>query len=131
MVAARTTTTTSTTAGPTQEKTLSEIAYLTRALKAPTLRNSVTRLADRARAENWTYEQYLAACLQREVSARDSHGGKHTSAARFPARKDCAVAVLARPVFTFASLAVQAVLPDVPNPLLRHELILEALHALR
>ncbi|MDT5328439.1 MAG: hypothetical protein QOF25_5591 [Mycobacterium sp.] len=46
-----------------------ELAYLTRALKAPTLRESVTRLAERARAEDWTHEEYLAACLQREVSA--------------------------------------------------------------
>ena len=75
-------------AGPTQEQTLSEIAYLTRALKAPTLRDSVERLAERARAENWTHEQFLAACLQREVSARDSHGGEgRIRAARFPARK--------------------------------------------
>jgi DNA replication protein DnaC len=87
-MAARMTTTTSTTAGPTQEQTLSELVYLTRALKAPTLRDSVTRLADRARAENWTHEQYLAACLQREVSARDCHGGEgRIRAARFPARK--------------------------------------------
>ncbi len=74
--------------GPTQEQTLSEIAYLTRALKAPTLRDSVERLAERARAEGWTHEQFLAACLQREVSARDSHGGEgRIRAARFPARK--------------------------------------------
>ena len=31
-----------------------EVAFLTRALKAPTLRDSVRRLADRARAESWT-----------------------------------------------------------------------------
>lgn len=37
----------------TQRRDVStEIAYLTRALKAPTLRESVSRLADRARAEN-------------------------------------------------------------------------------
>ena len=81
-------TTTSTASGPTQQQTLSEIAYLTRALKAPTLRDSVERLAERARAEGWTHEQFLAACLQREVSARDSHGGEgRIRAARFPARK--------------------------------------------
>jgi hypothetical protein len=63
-------------------------AYLTRALKAPTLRESIARLAERARAENWTHEEYLAACLQREVSARESHGGEGgIRAARFPARK--------------------------------------------
>jgi DNA replication protein DnaC len=68
--------------------TTAEIAYLTRALKAPTLRAAVDRLADRARAESWTHEEFLAACLQREVSARDSHGGEgRIRAARFPARK--------------------------------------------
>jgi DNA replication protein DnaC len=65
-----------------------EIAYLTRALKAPTLRESVARLAERARTENWSHEEYLVACLQREVSARESHGGEgRIRAARFPARK--------------------------------------------
>jgi DNA replication protein DnaC len=65
-----------------------ELAYLTRALKAPTLRDSIARLAERARTENWTHEEYLAACLQREVSARESHGGEgRIGAARFPARK--------------------------------------------
>jgi DNA replication protein DnaC len=65
-----------------------ELAYLTRALKAPTLREAVDRLAERARAETWSYEEFLAACLQREVSARESHGGEgRIRAARFPSRK--------------------------------------------
>jgi DNA replication protein DnaC len=65
-----------------------EVAYLTRALKAPTLRESVGRLAERARAESWTHEEFLVACLQREVAARESHGGEgRIRAARFPARK--------------------------------------------
>ena len=65
-----------------------ELAYLTRALKAPTLREAVDRLAERARTENWTHEEFLAACLQREVSARESHGGEgRIRAARFPGRK--------------------------------------------
>jgi DNA replication protein DnaC len=53
----------------------SEIAFLARAMKAPSLAASVERLAERARAESWTHEEFIAACLQREV------------AARFPARK--------------------------------------------
>jgi DNA replication protein DnaC len=66
----------------------SEVAFLTRALKAPALRESVTRLAERARAESWTHEEFLVACLQREVAARESHGGEgRIRAARFPARK--------------------------------------------
>jgi DNA replication protein DnaC len=65
-----------------------ELAYLTRALKAPTLRESAGRLAERARSESWTHEEYLTACLQREVAARDAHGGEdRIRAARFPARK--------------------------------------------
>jgi DNA replication protein DnaC len=72
----------------TARDTASEIAFLTRALKAPTLRESAGRLAERARAESWTHEEFLVACLQREVSARESHGGEgRIRAARFPARK--------------------------------------------
>ena len=65
-----------------------ELAFLTRALKAPTLRTSVARLAERARAEGWSHEEFLAACLQREVAAREAHGGEgRIRQARFPARK--------------------------------------------
>src|SRR6185312_15796926 len=65
-----------------------EVAFLTRALKAPALRDSVPRLSERARAESWTHEEFLVACLQREVAARESHGGEgRIRAARFPARK--------------------------------------------
>ena len=65
-----------------------EVAFLTRALKAPALRDSVPRLAERARTESWTHEEFLVACLQREVAARESHGGEgRIRAARFPARK--------------------------------------------
>src|SRR3954463_3683041 len=65
-----------------------ELAYLTRVLKAPSLHAAVERLGERARAESWTHEEFLAACLQREVAARESHGGEaRIRAARFPARK--------------------------------------------
>jgi DNA replication protein DnaC len=78
--------TTKTTAGTRDVK--AELAYLTRALKAPTLREAIDRLAERARTETWSYEEFLAACLQREVSARESHGGEgRIRAARFPSRK--------------------------------------------
>jgi DNA replication protein DnaC len=72
----------------TNRDVTAEIAYLTRALKAPSLRESAGRLAERARTESWSHEEYLAACLQREVAARDAHGGEdRIRAARFPARK--------------------------------------------
>ena len=81
------TTKTTSSAGPARDVT-AELAYLTRALKAPTLREAVERLAERARADGWTHEEFLAACLHREVSARESHGGEgRIRAARFPGRK--------------------------------------------
>src|SRR5215472_2447805 len=65
-----------------------EIAYLCRALKAPSLAGAVGRLTERARAESWTHEEFLSACLQREVAAREAHGGEgRIRSARFPARK--------------------------------------------
>jgi DNA replication protein DnaC len=65
-----------------------ELAFLTRARKAPTLRDAAGRLAERARAEGWSHEEFLAACLQREVAAREAHGGEgRIRTARFPARK--------------------------------------------
>jgi DNA replication protein DnaC len=77
-----------TTTAKTARDLTAELAFLTRALKAPTLRQSVARLAERARAEGWTHEEFLAACLQREVAAREAHGGEgRIRAARFPARK--------------------------------------------
>jgi DNA replication protein DnaC len=76
------------TTGTAMRDVTAELAFLTRALKAPTLREAAGRLAERARTESWTHEEYLAACLQREVSARDSHGGEgRIRAARFPSRK--------------------------------------------
>lgn len=65
-----------------------ELAYLTRVLKAPALREAAERLAERAVAESWTHPEFLAACLSREVTAREAHGAEsRIRAARFPARK--------------------------------------------
>jgi hypothetical protein len=50
-----------TTAKTTTRDLSGEVAFLTRALKAPTLRESVTRLAERARSESWTHEEFLVA----------------------------------------------------------------------
>ncbi len=68
--------------------TAAELAYLSRALKAPRIKAVSERLAARARDEGWDYEAYLAAVLAEEVTARDSHGGSaRVKAARFPAVK--------------------------------------------
>ena len=46
------------------------------------------KLADRAREEQWSYEQFAATLLKTETDSRDSHGGQASiKAARFPARK--------------------------------------------
>jgi hypothetical protein len=69
-------------------KPASDVAFLCRALKAPSLAASIDRLGERARAEGWSHEEFLAACLEREVAARQDHGGEaRIKAARFPARK--------------------------------------------
>lgn len=72
----------------TKNRPAADLAYLCRALKAPSLAQAVERLADRARADGWTHEEFLAACLEREVAARQANGGElRIRAARFPARK--------------------------------------------
>jgi DNA replication protein DnaC len=44
--------------------------------------------ANRARAEQWSYEQFAAALLKTETDSRDSQSGQaRITAARFPARK--------------------------------------------
>ncbi|MFI5259689.1 MAG: ATP-binding protein [Candidatus Limnocylindrales bacterium] len=66
----------------------SELAYLSRSLKAPRIAAVSVRLADKAREGGWDYEHYLAAVLAEEVNARDSHGGtERIRAAHFPAVK--------------------------------------------
>ncbi len=67
---------------------VADLAYLCRAQKAPTLARSVERLGERARADGWSYEEFLTACLEREVAVRQSNGGEiRIRAARCPARK--------------------------------------------
>jgi len=70
------------------KKPQADLAYRCRALKAPSVADAVDRLAERARAEGWSHEEFLAACLEREVAARQDHGGEtRIRQARFPARK--------------------------------------------
>jgi DNA replication protein DnaC len=65
-----------------------ELAHLFRQLKAPAAARALPKLADRARAEEWSYEQFAAVLLKTETDSRDSHGGQaRIKAARFPARK--------------------------------------------
>ena len=73
---------------PEAKETTGQIEYYSRAMKAPRIRETATRLADQARESGWTHEEYLAAVLSREVAAREASGAEiRARAAGFPARK--------------------------------------------
>jgi DNA replication protein DnaC len=68
--------------------TSSELAHLFRAMKAPAAARALPKLAERARAEEWSYERFAQALLSTEQSSREAHGGEgRIRSARFPARK--------------------------------------------
>jgi DNA replication protein DnaC len=68
--------------------TTSELRHLFRALKAPAAARALPKLAERARAEDWSYERFAEALLSTEHASREAHGGEgRIKAARFPARK--------------------------------------------
>lgn len=54
----------------------SELAYLARALKAPRIGSDYATIAEKARQASWTYEEYLAAVLSVEASARAESGAQ-------------------------------------------------------
>ncbi len=68
--------------------TAAELAHLFRSLKAPAAARALPKLAERARAEEWSYEKFAEALLASETSSREAHGGDaRIRAARFPSRK--------------------------------------------
>jgi DNA replication protein DnaC len=75
-------------AAKTTPDAVKQIHYLAAALKAPRITEAAQRLADQARDAGWTHEDYLAAVLDREVSARNASGAEmRIRSAGFPARK--------------------------------------------
>ncbi|AEA28784.1 IstB domain protein ATP-binding protein (plasmid) [Pseudonocardia dioxanivorans CB1190] len=52
----------------------SKLAYLSRALKTPTIGRVWEDLAAQARDLNWSHEEYLTAVLERQVAERESAG---------------------------------------------------------
>jgi len=52
----------------------SQLAYLSRVLKTPTIGRVWEDLATQAREENWSHEEYVAAVLQRHLAERESAG---------------------------------------------------------
>ena len=73
--------------GP-QTEVMKQLVYLAGALKAPRILEAAERLAGQARDAGWSFEDYLAAVLEREVSARNASGARlRIRAAGFPAVK--------------------------------------------
>ena len=63
-----------------------DLVYLCRALKAPSLLAAADRLLEQAARDGWSHTELLAACLEREVAARQAHGAENRiKAARFAA----------------------------------------------
>ena len=59
--------------------TPSQIEYYARALRGAADPGGCRRLGDQARDAGWSHEEYLAAVLSREVSAREASGAGHGS----------------------------------------------------
>ncbi len=72
----------------TQTKVGERLPYLLSKLKAPRVLERLEQTAERARAEQWSYEQFLESLLEAEVFARDASGARmRVRAAGFPALK--------------------------------------------
>src|SRR5438046_599081 len=64
------------------------LPYLLSKMRAPRMLEYLTETAERARMEQWPYEQFLEALLEAEVFARDASGARQRIRhACFPARK--------------------------------------------
>jgi DNA replication protein DnaC len=64
------------------------LPYLLTKLKAPRVRERLQQTAERAREEDWAYEQFLEVLLEAEVFARDASGARQRIRhAAFPAHK--------------------------------------------
>lgn len=61
------------------------IEHLARAMKMPTIRRTWKQLAEQARDQGWSHEEYLAAVLQRQVADREASGtALRIAGAHFP-----------------------------------------------
>lgn len=79
---------TKSTAKTSTAESVKQLHYLAGALKAPRITEAAERLADQARDAGWSFEDYLAAVLEREVSARNESGARlRIRAAGFAAPK--------------------------------------------
>src|SRR5947208_15989106 len=73
---------------PAKTKAGERLPYLLGKLKTPRVLERLEHTAERARAEQWPYEQFLEALLEAEVFARDASGARmRIRHAAFPALK--------------------------------------------
>ncbi len=72
--------------------TASELAYLCRGLRVSNIARTAERIAENARSNGWSYEQFLCAVLETELNGRQASGAEtRIRAARFPGRKSILV----------------------------------------
>jgi len=65
-----------------------DIIHAARQLQTPVIKEVFEPLADQARGEGWTHEEYLAAVLERQAGVRASNSARaRIASARFPAIK--------------------------------------------
>ena len=70
------------------ERIASQLAFLTRVLKMPTIAKTWAEITDQARDLGWSHEQYLAAVLERQAADREAAGTMmRIRTAHFPAMK--------------------------------------------
>jgi len=81
---------------------IGEIGFLARELKTPVIAETFTDLGDRARAEGWSHEQYLAAVL----GARGPH---------FRSAWTCSMIACARWVLSAATVPIVVLSVVVKN----------------
>lgn len=74
-----------------QTRIESTLGHLVKALKTPTIGKVYAELAETARAQGWSHEEYLAAVLDRQVTDREANGtALRIAGAHFPAVKTLA-----------------------------------------
>lgn len=73
---------------PSKAKVGERLPYLLSSLKAPRIAERLQATAERARDEQWPYEQFLEVLCEAEVFAREASGARtRTRSAGFPAHK--------------------------------------------
>lgn len=66
----------------------SELSHISKVLKAPRIRATYFETAEQAREDGWSFEEYLAAVLSVEASARQESGANaRIKRAGFPRRR--------------------------------------------